>query len=62
MKKKVIAAAALALSSGLAQAQSMDKQGWYGGLDLGTVLFQGSTSDRPSIVALCLVDRWERRC
>jgi len=35
MKKKVIAAAALALSSGLAQAQSADKQGWYGGLDLG---------------------------
>lgn len=35
MNKKIIVAAALAISSGLAQAQSMDKAGWYGGLDLG---------------------------
>src|SRR6266481_3432536 len=49
MKKKVIAAAALAVgcaaSSGFAQAQSADKQGWYGGLDLGYTRLGLSSGD-----------------
>ena len=44
MNKKLIAAA-LALSSGLAQAQSTDKQGWYGGLDLGYTKLGLSSGD-----------------
>jgi hypothetical protein len=35
MKNKIIAAAALVLSSGLAQAQDAERHGWYGGLDIG---------------------------
>ena len=35
MKNKLIVAAALALSSGVAAAQSGEKTGWYAGLDLG---------------------------
>ena len=35
MKNKIILAAALALSSGVAAAQSGEKDGWYAGLDLG---------------------------
>ena len=35
MKKKIVLATALALSSGLAAAQSGEKDGWYAGLDVG---------------------------
>src|SRR5258706_3047101 len=45
MKKKLIAAALLTLSSGLAQAQDMDKPGWYGGLDLGYTRLGLSSGD-----------------
>jgi len=45
MKKKLIAAAVLTLSSGLAQAQSTDKQGWYGGLELGYTKLGLSSGD-----------------
>ena len=35
MKKKIIVAAVLALSSSVAAAQSGERQGWYAGLDVG---------------------------
>ena len=35
MKNKLIVATVLALSSGVAAAQSGEKDGWYAGLDLG---------------------------
>lgn len=45
MNKKTIAAAALTLMSGLAQAQSMDKEGWYAGIDLGYTKLGMSSGD-----------------
>jgi len=45
MKNKLILAAALALSSGVASAQSGEKEGWYAGLDLGYSRLGVSGSD-----------------
>src|SRR5438477_605438 len=52
MKKKIIAAAAFALSSGLAQAQGTDKEGWYGGLDLGYTKLGLSSGDVDGALAV----------
>jgi len=51
MNKKAIAALALALSSGLANAQSSDKAGWYAGLDLGRSRLGMSGSDLDGALA-----------
>ena len=45
MKKKLIVATVLALSSGVAAAQSGEKAGWYAGLDLGYSRLGTSGSD-----------------
>lgn len=45
MKNKLIVAAALALSSGVAAAQSGEKAGWYAGLDLGYSRLGTAASD-----------------
>ncbi len=45
MKKKIIVTTALTLCSGLAAAQSADKAGWYGGIDLGYTRLGLSGSD-----------------
>ena len=51
MKKTVLAALALALSSGLASAQSADKAGWYAGLDLGRSRLGLSGGDVDGVLA-----------